>query len=256
MLESPHPPSNTLIVRSNRIRMALRLLLGAAGLGFGMYMFFGPGPILMWIAIGIAALCAGCLALGVMSDTPRLVIRPEGFDFHPLHRVDSYSWGDIEGGFAVVRVGILKMIAFNLTSEFKSRMTKKLSRPRFAGREAAVVGEFDQSAERITEILNERRAAWLSMQTGQPVSPDWLAVRQPDVAAAARPAGNGSPVLRAVSGILAVAFACGSAVMFQDDKIAWSVKAGIPAMAIMFGVFAIRGLRGLPSWLTKPPMSP
>jgi hypothetical protein len=96
------------------------MLMIAAGLLFG----FGL-TIMAWgsLVCGLAAVFL--FANAVLRQRPRVVITPDGFTFHGPFGNRSYKWDDIEGRFAVIKIGLIKTVAYHLTAECKARLGKK-----------------------------------------------------------------------------------------------------------------------------------
>ncbi len=71
------------------------------------------------------------------------------------------------------------------------------------------------------------------------------------IAPAAQAEGNGSPILRAVAGVLALLFAAMLPLMIAQGGMTWDGAVLMLALALVFGWYAVRGRKGLPQFLTK-----
>jgi hypothetical protein len=127
------------------------------------------GVVAVWAAIGlrsmygfvaagvVVGLAAVLLVLFLVRQAPRIVISPEGFVFHKLIGSLSRRWEEVDGPFAVIKLGLSKAVAYNLTAECKARLGKKPT-SRLSGYDEAVpVGALQLSAERLAELLNASR---------------------------------------------------------------------------------------------------
>ena len=74
---------------------------------------------------------------------------------------------------------------------------------------------------------------------------------QPPPAEEVQAQGNGSPILRAAAGVMAILFAVISLLRAAKGKQDLTGLALMGALALMFGWYAVRGRKGLPRFLTK-----
>jgi hypothetical protein len=70
----------------------------------------------------LAVVCAAIFALGAVAFTiatirrrPRLVVGPEGFALYSLFGSESHRWEEIEGPFALIKIGLSKAVGYRLT---------------------------------------------------------------------------------------------------------------------------------------------
>lgn len=108
--------------------LAFLSIAGTAGVAIVVVLFgFLSHPWLLanaWTIIaGTAALLAGWCALGVFGaiiwHRPRVEIDSGGFVAQGTFGRRPRRWSDIEGGFAVIRVGLQSVVAYRLTDGFK-----------------------------------------------------------------------------------------------------------------------------------------
>jgi hypothetical protein len=147
------PPSllrllRTLVV-SNLLIVAgiLAISIGAIGVGKGT----------VAVCAAVVALSTVLYAIAAFRQRPRVVITPEGFTFEKLVGREAYRWEEIDGRFAVIKVGINKGVAYKLTPEHRARRGKKPTSS-FSGYDGVVVGgALPRSAEEIADLLNEHK---------------------------------------------------------------------------------------------------
>jgi hypothetical protein len=101
----------------------------------------------------VGGLIVLAFVVAVVRQRPRVVITPEGFTVYKLFGGQSRKWRDVHGEFAVIKLGWIKGVGYNLTDGHKARVgTKPTSL--FSGYDAAISGAFELSAEQLAEVLN------------------------------------------------------------------------------------------------------
>jgi len=236
------------------------VVLGSLGVACGLFLFFGSG-VIPTLAVGCAAggvFSAVCFVVTAVSQRPRVVITPQGFAFHGLIGGLSHKWEDIDGPFAVIKIGLgTAGVAYKLTADCKARVGKKPT-PRFLGYhgyDETIVGAFQLSAEELAELLNAVKRSSLAYSRDE--EPRAVALAQTSIATDPAPAqegqakGNGSPILRVAAGVLALLLAGFPAFGAANGKLALGDLVFMQALALMFGWYAVRGREGLPRFLTK-----
>jgi hypothetical protein len=146
----------TVTVPPSFIRSLGLVFIGCLFLAGGLVLIFGTRPWVIYACVAFAALALLLFLLAMILRRPRVVISPEGFTVHGTIGRQSYKWEDIQGRFAVIRIGVTKMVAFHLTAEYKERVGRKPT-SRFAGYDQAFVGGFQLSLESLAELLNEHK---------------------------------------------------------------------------------------------------
>jgi len=106
--------------------LALIALVGNLAIGLGLYKILGPGTALVLacsVAVGLSALV---LAFGAVKKTQRLELTREGFTNYNLFGLAAQkrAWTDVDGAFAVIRIGHNEAVAYRLTEA-----SKKSGRP-------------------------------------------------------------------------------------------------------------------------------
>jgi hypothetical protein len=130
------------------------LIVGIIGLSVSL-LGVGSGTVVACAAV--VALSTLLYVIAALRRRPRLTITPEGFVFEKLFGRDAHRWEEIDGQFAVIKIGLNKAVAYKLTPEYKARVGKK-STSLFSGYDAAVVGgALPRSAEELAELLNEHK---------------------------------------------------------------------------------------------------
>jgi hypothetical protein len=119
-------------------------------------LIFGLGMILAAIATVAFTLSLFFFVVAATTQRPRVVITAEGFVVHKLLGAESRKWEDVDGRFAVIKIGWSAAVAYNLTPEYKTRIGKKRT-SLFSGYDAAVSGAFKLSAEELAALLNEHK---------------------------------------------------------------------------------------------------
>ncbi len=121
-----------------------------------------PVGVAAALAVSAAgALSAVCFLVMAVSGRPRVVVAPEGFAFDKLFGSLARKWHEIDGPFAVIKIGWSNAVAYKLTADFKASVGKKPT-SLFSGYDEVIVGVFQLSAENLAELLNERRRAFAS----------------------------------------------------------------------------------------------
>jgi hypothetical protein len=140
------------------------IALGLVGVGDWTVVACGVVVALSTVSYGIAAI----------RQRPRVVITPEGFVFDKLFGRDAHRWEEVEGPFAVIKVGWNEVVAYNLTPEYKGRTGRKPT-SLFSGYDAAVGGStLSLSAGELAEVLNahkKRSASDAASQAEKPSEP-------------------------------------------------------------------------------------
>jgi hypothetical protein len=246
--ESMTMQPNITTVRPSLLRLLASLGMVVAGGAGAVWAVFGlrttHGLVVAGVVIGAGLLL---FVLAVVTQTPRLVIGPEGFVLHRLVGRRSRKWEEIDGEFAVIKIGWFKNVAYKLTAECKARIGKKPTSPLSGYDEAVLVDPLPLSAKRLAELLNENKKRNLpaagDRKTGAAVDPALASETQAE--------GNGSPILRVGTGVLALLFAGILLLMAINGRLSLGNLVLMAVLGIMFGWYAVRGRRGLPRFLTK-----
>jgi len=238
---------NITTVRPSLLRLleALGIIVvggvGAVWAVFGLRTTYGLAVLSVVVGAGLLL-----FVLAVVTQTPRLVIGPEGFVLHRLIGRRSRKWEEINGEFAVIKISWFKNVAYKLTAECKERIGKKPT-SQLSGYDEAVAAPLQLSAERLAELLNENKKRNLptadERKTGAAVDPALASEVQAE--------GNGSPILRVGAGVVALLFAGILPLMAINGKLALGNLVLMGVFGIMFGWYAVRGRKGLPRFLTK-----
>lgn len=231
-----------------------RLVVANLCMAGGIFMVVGWGMIQTVVCALAVGLSAVHLVLAAVMRRPRVVITPEGFG---LIGDLSYKWEDVDGPFAVIKIGWSKTVAYKLTADCKARVGKKPT-SRWSGYRAGydevVMGAFTLSAEELAALLNEHKRRSLPSTAEEAacvVPPQTSAAAQPAPAEEAQAQGNGSPILRVAAGVLAVLVAVMTPFGAAKGMLDLAGLVLMEAFALMFGWYAVRGRKGLPRFLTK-----
>jgi hypothetical protein len=121
-----------------------------------VFMIVGPGMVWAFAS----ALCVGLygvgLILAVVRQRPRVIIGSEGFEFQSLFGSRSHRWDQIDGAFTVIRIGLSKVVAYKLTSEFKARIGR-MPTTRYSGYDEVLTGALEVRPRQLAELLNAHR---------------------------------------------------------------------------------------------------
>ncbi len=184
----------------------------------------------------------------------RVIISPEGFVIEYLFGSESWLWEDIVGRFVVIKIGLRKAVAYNVTAEYMSRTGKKTS-SLFPGYNAAIIEQLFPAGE-LAELLNEHKQRY--RDSDEPATPEGIAAEIGGTAAegsaaeigsvAPKAEDNESVTLRVAAAVLAPLFA---AIPFLDmsGKLDLKMAVVIGAVAILFGWYAVFENRGIPRWM-------
>jgi hypothetical protein len=145
--------SSTVVVPLSLLRLLVILLVCAPIMVGSVFLIFGPGSILDAGAAVISGLNILCFVVAAVRQRPRVVITPDGFVVHKLFGEESHLWENIEGPFAVIKIGVAKAVGFKLSASYKARIGKKPTSS-FSGYDAAIGGAFKLSAKELAELLN------------------------------------------------------------------------------------------------------
>jgi hypothetical protein len=167
----------TAVVSSSFLRLLKSFLLSnllmVGGIAIGLV---GLGT---WTVVACGTVVVVSTVLYVIAafrHRPRVVISPEGFAFEKVFGRNANRWEDIEGRFAIIKIGWNQAVAFRLTLDYKTRTGKKPN-SLFSGYDAAVVGSaLPRSPSELAELLNELKqlhfAAALASSAGEPADLD------------------------------------------------------------------------------------
>jgi hypothetical protein len=151
----------TVIIAPSLVRLLRTLIVGnllmvggILGIAVGLV---GIGNWTIWACVAAVGLTTGLHLVAAIRKRPRLLITCEGFVFEKLIGSEAHRWDEIDGKFAVIKIGLSEAVAFNLTPEHKARIGKKPT-SLFAGYDAAVVGSaMPCSASALADLLNEHK---------------------------------------------------------------------------------------------------
>ncbi len=128
-----------------------------------LFLVFGPGTIFDVGIVAINGLCVVVFVVAAVRQRPRVVITSKGFAVYKLFGEETQKWENIEGPFAVIRIGMAKAVGYKLSERYKEQIGKK-STSYFSGYDAGISGAFKLSARELVELLNvHRRKNMLSL---------------------------------------------------------------------------------------------
>jgi hypothetical protein len=136
--------------------LALIALVANLAIGSGLYKILGQGPAFLLscsVAVGLSALV---LAFGAVKKTQRLELTREGFTNYNLFGLAAQrrAWTDVDGSFAVIRIGLNEAVAYRLTEA--SKKPGKPS-PFLSGYDEAIPALFPVSAQQLALLLNNHK---------------------------------------------------------------------------------------------------
>ncbi len=237
---------STVTIPWSLLKTIRRLVVGILALAAGIFLIFGWGTIQMAVCAVAVALQAACLvSFAVAGRRLPIVVTSEGLALPG--RPGAYKWEDIDGPLVVIRAGMHKAVAFNLTAEYKTRAgfkpASRFSKDR-QGYDEAILGDYRLGTEALAALLNEY---W--SRSSPSTAERAAAVASPPSSAEAQ--DSGSPILRVAAGGLSLLFAGVLALAIARGGIGRGVAAFMAAFGLMFGWYAVRGNRGLPRALTR-----
>ena len=163
-------PSTPVTVGPSPLKILGKVAIASIGITVGVPIlivlvgFLNQAPWLLshvWIitactAALVTCYCGVAVLVAIISGQPRVEIGPDGFVDHGVlgHRL--CRWSDIEGDFAVIRVGLQSVVAYRLTDAFKESARIKPI-PSLAGNDEAILicGELAIGAGELAEVLNQ-----------------------------------------------------------------------------------------------------
>jgi hypothetical protein len=153
--------SGTVTIAPSLLRMLRILLLSNLFMVVAIFCIavglIGVGTWTVVACVVVFALTTLLYISAALRQRPRVVITPEGFVFEKLIGREGHQWEELEGPFAVIRVGLSKAVAYKLTPEYKARTGKKPT-SMFSGYDAAIGGgALPCSAGELAELLNEHK---------------------------------------------------------------------------------------------------
>ena len=115
--------------------------------------------VILICTVAVLACYCGLAVLGAaVWRRPRVEIDPGGFTDYGIVGRRSRRWGDVEGGFVVIRASVQLVVAYRLTGAFKesTRITPLAS---LKGYDEAILvaGELALGARELAELLNQRK---------------------------------------------------------------------------------------------------
>ncbi len=149
----------SIVVPPSIPRLLTSFLVVGSGLVGGLLVIFGPGPVQVALASAVGGLVVLASVAAVVLQRPRVVITPEGFTVYTLFGEGARRWRDIHGEFAVIRIGWVKAVGYNLTTGNKARAG-------YSGYGAAITGAYGVPAERLAELLNAQAKQYAGPAAG------------------------------------------------------------------------------------------
>jgi hypothetical protein len=131
----------------------LAMVGGIIGISISL---IGLGTTTVVVCAVVVGLSSILYLIAALSQRPRVVITPEGFVFDKLFGREAHKWEEIDGQFAVIKLGWGKSVAYKLTPDYKARMGRKAT-SLFGGYDAVVTGALRGSPEDLAELLNEHK---------------------------------------------------------------------------------------------------
>lgn len=149
--------------RPTIITVSLLRLLGSVGIGgvgiiAGLFLVFGAGAFLAIASAVVGGLMVLTLIFAAVRQRPRLIITTEGFVVQQLFGEKVHKWEDVAGPFAVIKSGQMQLIAFNLTTDSKTR-TRIKPTSLYSGYDSAFGGAYCISMQELADLLNKHREA-------------------------------------------------------------------------------------------------
>jgi hypothetical protein len=155
---SPLKLLGTAVITSIAITAGASILVVFVGFLTGPWLLSHAGIIIACTAALLACYWGIAMPVAITCGRPRVEIGPDGFDTHGILGHRWRRWSDIEGGFAVVRVGLQPTVAYRLTGPLKeSARIQPIASLAGQGHDEAILfcGELAMGAGELAEVLNQ-----------------------------------------------------------------------------------------------------
>src|SRR5262245_43362587 len=143
----------SLVLTASLAAFLLSLSLAVFGLGW----FLSTGWVIVIVTGVLVACCCGALlSVAIIGRRPRVEIGPDGFIACTLFGSRSRRWSDIEGLFAVIKVGLQKGVGYHLSQDFKESACIKPT-TLFAGNDEVISGAYEMPTGDLAALLNQHK---------------------------------------------------------------------------------------------------
>jgi hypothetical protein len=132
-------------------------LLGLALARFGLDWLLSLWPMVILMVTG--ALAATLVGIGIVGGRPQVEIEAGMFTFRTLFGSRSRPWSAIEGSFTAIRVGLSRAVGYRLAQGYKQSAGIKSTKAYAGNDEVIAVTVLDLPAEKLAELLNQRKEA-------------------------------------------------------------------------------------------------
>jgi hypothetical protein len=242
---------SAVLIRPNVLKMLGGIALANLLMAGGLFLLFGFHTVLYATCAAVLGVSVLLVVIGLARQRPRIRISAEGFESLAVFGSQFYGWADVEGEFAVLKMSMSKAVVFHLTTSCKTQLGKKPTRL-LSGYDAALVGHFEVSIDKLAEMLNQYKQQHQPERETreEPASP----VQEHPIAAAKTAAeqpshNNGSRLTRIGAGLASVLFLGAAVSGLAGGNLKPDVIILIFPLALMFGWYAALGKKGMPSFL-------
>jgi hypothetical protein len=145
-----------LILRPSKMSMALFFIFCFAFTIIGGLMIH-VGRRSGWFVAGVFGFGSLVFFLQLLPNCSFLELGPDGFTVRSLYRSHQYGWADVDH-FAVTRVGVNKMVAFDFSSGYEKGQTARRMATNISGYEGALPDSYGMKPEQLSELMSEWKA--------------------------------------------------------------------------------------------------
>jgi hypothetical protein len=166
---SPLKLLGTAVITSVAGIAGVSILVVVLGFLAAPWLLSHAGTIITGTAALLACYWAIAVPVAVVCGRPRVEIGPDGFETHGILGHRARRWSDIDGGFAVVRVGLQRAVAYRLTGAFKeSARIQPIASLARQGHDEAILfcGELTMGAGELAQVLNRQLIFFVQQQKG------------------------------------------------------------------------------------------
>jgi hypothetical protein len=110
-------------------------------------------PLVGYLCAAFFGSCLLVFAVQLLPKSSYLHLGPDTFTFCALFRSHTVRWRDIES-FSVVRIGLIRMVAWNFAPDYKEQRVGRASSRRIAKVEAALPDTYGMKPQELAEFMD------------------------------------------------------------------------------------------------------
>ena len=155
-------------LRPRRFRTLLLLVLSAALTAVGVW-FVTAGERNGWLLAVFCGIGVVVFAVNLLPNSAYLRLDADGLTFCALFRTHFYRWTDL-GTFRVGEVGGKRMVVVTISADSHRLPTQSSAAAPLTGQEGAFVDSYGLTPERLADLLNVYREAYVEAKEREPMS--------------------------------------------------------------------------------------